>query len=102
MRHAQNKDNLPGKFKDLSLYRKASYGLIVSKKIYEKLTQKDLTENWRIFEEKGRRFYRSQKRVSLEGEWQEKNHKKEKQNFTTPTWLDLISNKCKKTGNRQV
>lgn len=72
MRQAQNKDHLPGKFKDLSLYRKASYGLIVSKKFYEKLTQKDLTENWRIFEEKGRRFYRSQKRVSFEGEWQEK------------------------------
>lgn len=81
LRHAWDKDHLPGKFKDLSLYGKVTYGLIVRKKFDETLIQKDLTETWRIFEEKGRRFYRKQKRVSFEGEWQGKNHKKEKQNF---------------------
>lgn len=49
------------------LYRKTAYGLIVIKKFYEKLTYKVLTENCRMFEERDRRFYRKQKKVSVEG-----------------------------------
>lgn len=51
----------------IRLYGKTAYGLIVIKKFYEKLTWKDLTENCRMFEERDRRFYGKQQKVSVQG-----------------------------------
>lgn len=66
------------------LYSKTAYGLIVFKKFCEKLTYKVLTENCRMFEERDRRLYRKQKKVSVEGMAGEKTARSESK--TSEAW----------------